>query len=170
MKEYPWRGSRKTIKDFLEKEESWYIDIPNEMLTSMELEKLYKKNSPSEFVPYDLLASCFDHANCDRKILNEAFEKLIEMRNGLDACLAVLALRTELDTKKLEKLARFHFHEDSGEHAIGTLICKAREKDRRARKALDEILSTDFNHKAKEIVKYISNQLFQSKVPKKSPK
>jgi hypothetical protein len=75
--------------------------------------------------------------------------------------LTVLALRKELDSKSLAKLANRFIGDDISDHAIGTLMGKMSTGDKVAKKAIMKLRQTNLTKHMQEIQRYI-----RLKIPK----
>lgn len=123
MVDYPWWKSRKEIKKFLETTSGWGLGLPHD-LTKRQVERLYRRHRPKEFVAFEVLSEIFDHPNCPVQLLRDGLQLCLKLRRDTDSCLNALALRKELGVKELAELADDFFGEDISDHALGALATK----------------------------------------------
>jgi hypothetical protein len=123
MADYPWWKSRKEIQKFLETTSGWGLGLPV-ALTAKQLQRLYMRHRPKEFIAFELLSDLFDHGNCPKSILEDGLRICLKLRRSVDSCLNALALRSELSVGELAEVANDFLGEDISDHALFALVRK----------------------------------------------
>lgn len=158
MKEYPWRGSRKTIEKFVKKQKNWGLSLPPE-LSATQIRALYKKHKPKGYVAFNLISNILDHPNCPKDVIDDAYPRILDLYLDLGLCLAGLALRKELTPKQSMYLAERFFLEDIGDQALPKVIENAESGHKSSRKLLLKLLTFEPSHHF--IRRYIRSMLKQ---------